>query len=627
MARTIKAPSDERNSYVFTGWYDAPEGGSPVTDFGTVTEDAVYYAHFTVGSVSYPVVLNGNGGSGTPLTDYVCGEGATLPADWTRENAAFAGWYDNEDFEGDPVTEIGGGEAGEKRYWARWSLAAVYDTVTEDFLPDRDTVALENGDEVRLIFGVGQQTDPENWLRDGEDRYHMTVTENIEIPKPEERGEYLFAGWDVTDAGGEKTFVAQWLNTQMMVPEELTGQIMEIGSGLQDYAKSTLAELNGQRAASDSDRIQELNVVMTVNAYSEEEVTAVSSENREIRSIADIADGRTLIAYDITIQQTITVMNWDGSTWTVRQEEPTAIRDTGSPITVRVPFDFTGKEDVKTYRFHDTADEFSDTPSPIGEFCTEERGESALDIHARLFSTYAIGYRDAATPLTPGRRAPASPKETGVEEVLNTEDHILCIRGCPDGEVKPGDSITRAETAMFFFRLLKDRNTEAQNDYPDVRLGAWYAEAVRTLTGTGIITGYPDGTFRGDRAITRAEFTAIAMRFAHVTEGVCSFTDVADTFWAKGLIASAAACGWITGCPDGTFRPEQTITRAEAAAIVNRMLGRNADEDYADRNFSSLVQFPDLQDRSRWYFYHMIEATNAHRYTPSENGEIWCDVG
>lgn len=220
-------------------------------------------------------------------------------------------------------------------------------------------------------------------------------------------------------------------------------------------------------------------------------------------------------------------------------------------------------------------------------------------------------------------RVPESPEVTGTNKLLNTGDHILYLIGYPDGSVQPMGNITRAEVCMAFYRLLKNQNVETTVSYPDVKDGAWFAEAVKVISTLNIANGYPDGTFKPNQAITRAEFTAIATRFAEAKGGDVTFKDVPADYWAKDNIATAAAYGWINGYEDGTYRPANLITRAEAATIINHMLGREADGAFADANKTSLEQFTDLQDNSMWYYYDMVEATNAHDFTKSAGSEIW----
>ena len=219
---------------------------------------------------------------------------------------------------------------------------------------------------------------------------------------------------------------------------------------------------------------------------------------------------------------------------------------------------------------------------------------------------------------------------------LNTVDHYAYIVGYPEDYVtgqptedesrwpiKPQANITRAEVATIFFRLLTDEARDqfwmTTNDFPDVAADAWYNNAISTMVNAGIIQGYEDGTFRPNDNITRAEFAAIASRFMSsgydVEEDL--FTDISG-HWARENINDAAMTKWINGYPDGTFLPDNDITRAEAVTLVNNVLRRAPD---ADHMLDSMIKWPDNMDTSAWYYEAMQEATNSHDYDMFEGAE------
>ena len=215
------------------------------------------------------------------------------------------------------------------------------------------------------------------------------------------------------------------------------------------------------------------------------------------------------------------------------------------------------------------------------------------------------------------------PDETGVSDWLNTDDHIAYMSGYPEGDFRPDVDMTRAEAAQMFYNLLLDKDTAAEATFSDVPANAWYAEAVNALASIGVIEGIGDNQYAPDRAITRAEFTAIAMRFADLeTGGENIFSDVAENAWYYDYVVGSIQYGWINGYPDGTFRPENTISRVEVTTIVNRMLGRSADEDFVDSHADELRQFTDVND-SHWGYYNIMEAANAHDFTMENNTENW----
>ena len=209
---------------------------------------------------------------------------------------------------------------------------------------------------------------------------------------------------------------------------------------------------------------------------------------------------------------------------------------------------------------------------------------------------------------------------------LNGDDHVAYVHGYTDGTVKPSSNVTRAETAMMLYRLLTEsRRNEIQtasNSFSDVSADDWYNESVSTMANGKYITGYPDGTFGGNKNITRAEFVAMLVRFIGVQNENCCFTDVSRDHWAYGCIATATKAGWIGGYADGTFKPEQPITRAEAMTIINRVLNRGVNEKSELMNFRV---WPD-NDPSAWYYYEVIEASNEHEYTGSRPSENWTSL-
>ena len=217
---------------------------------------------------------------------------------------------------------------------------------------------------------------------------------------------------------------------------------------------------------------------------------------------------------------------------------------------------------------------------------------------------------------------PADPDDTGVSDLLNTEDHIQYLFGYPDGTFGPENNMTRAEVAQMFYNLLLDQDVEITKTFDDVPANAWYAKAVNTLASLDIISGVGDNKFEPERSITRAEFTAMAMKFAvGGEEGENIFSDVDENDWFYDAVVNSIQYGWIHGYGDGTFRPNNPITRAEVTAIVNNMLGRAADEDFVDEHAEELTQFSDIE--KHWAYYHIVEATNDHDYTKPSSGENW----
>lgn len=213
---------------------------------------------------------------------------------------------------------------------------------------------------------------------------------------------------------------------------------------------------------------------------------------------------------------------------------------------------------------------------------------------------------------------------------LNTTDHFAYIVGYGNGEVRPQNNITRAEVATIFFRLLtddvRDENLTKTNRYSDVTRADWYNTAVSTLSSMGIITGYPDGTFRPNAAITRAEFAAITARFDNDGDKTAAkFSDIA-THWAKDEISIAYNNGWINGYPNGTFGPQRDITRAETMTLVNRVLNRQPETE--DDLLPNMTVWTDNANPNAWYYLAVQEATNSHYYKFKTNSkyEKWTEL-
>ncbi|MGG6314288.1 S-layer homology domain-containing protein [Paenibacillus macerans] len=222
------------------------------------------------------------------------------------------------------------------------------------------------------------------------------------------------------------------------------------------------------------------------------------------------------------------------------------------------------------------------------------------------------------TPLPP---LPAVPP------TLDTENHYDYIHGYPDGTVKPLNNITREEVATIFYRLLDDESRSAYlksgTALSDVEATRWSNKYISTMENAGVVTGYPNGTFKPGQYITRAEFAAIASRFDKLDERQNGMFSDIQGHWAEKYIASAANKGWINGYTDGTFKPDQYITRAEAAKFINSVLNRKVDKDGIHEDAK---MWPD-NIYGMWYYYEILEATNHHEYSREEPGvEVWQEV-
>lgn len=229
--------------------------------------------------------------------------------------------------------------------------------------------------------------------------------------------------------------------------------------------------------------------------------------------------------------------------------------------------------------------------------------------------------RRPSTPSTPAKPDETKPTLAPIPEMLNGEDHYAYLLGYEDGTVRPNGSISRAEVATVLFRLLKDdvrmQNLTKDNAYSDVSDTAWYAAAVSTLSKMGVISGYPDGTFRPNAPITRAEFAAMIARFDETAKSADTpFTDISG-HWAENAIGKAYGNGWVEGSSKTVFCPESNLTRAETATLLNRVLHRLPEKE--SDLLANQIAWPDNPE-TFWGYLAIQEATNSHEYERKADG-------
>ncbi len=208
---------------------------------------------------------------------------------------------------------------------------------------------------------------------------------------------------------------------------------------------------------------------------------------------------------------------------------------------------------------------------------------------------------------------------------LNRDDHFAFLVGYPGGTFGPERNMTRAEVTTMFARLLTEKlqpDKSYPNTFTDVPGKHWAANYIGYMQQFGIVTGFQDGSFRPDEPVTRAQFAAIASRFEKLTAGTKSFTDVPGTHWAAKYVNFAATRGWVNGYADGSFRPENPIIRTEVAAVTCRLLERSADQSYIRAHLSELNHFRDMTE-GHWAYWYVMEAANGHDYTKTGGSETW----
>ncbi len=344
-------------------------------------------------------------------------------------------------------------------------------------------------------------------------------------------------------------------------------------------------------------------------------------------AIANVADSVLTVKFQAT----------DANYYTVTGEATVTINPATITVTADAKTKYVGNTDpALTYTYTNGVN--SEVPlfsGALSRVTGEAKGTYAINQNTLAFadntatgflaSNYNLVYVSANLTI----KSKSSPNPTPTPLALEKEDHFAYIKGYPDGNVRPEGQITREEVATIFYRLLVDDVREAyfteSNSFSDVAADRWSNNAISTLAACGIVTGYPDGTFQPDEPITRAEFAAIASRFDELSyTGEDKFSDIAD-HWAATYINSSSEKGWIKGYEDGTFRPDNYITRAESVTLINRVLERLVDEDGL---LPDAKYWPDITN-SDWFYYDILEATNSHDYyerDKSSDPEEWTKI-
>lgn len=450
-----------------------------------------------------------------------------------------------------------------------------------------------------------------------------------QLPTAKKEG-YTFNGWFTEETGGTQvendtvvktdgnhSLYAKWTKLGNAKEEQkvngLTGVIV---GNLQSEADSYLERMGINRF---------VKVLMTVSnvdeSNGEEHIkTGVDS----VKAIAQDSNITIGLYLDMIIEKYFKVNEADN--WT----HDGLITKTNDliEVTVSIPENIQDKSSYVVYRYHvdpvdnvGHVDTITSTPNADGEYIVLDKSNWTLKLHVLKFSVYGIGY---VTPNNSPNGGGGGTVES--KPALNKEDHFAYMLGYPDNTFRPENNMTRAEAAVMFSRLMVKKmeiDKQYTSNFTDIRGNEWYANAIGYMEGTGIIKGYENNTFRPDALITRAEFAALASGFDNLSTGISNvFSDVDDANWAKDYISSASAKGWVKGYTDGTFKPENYITRAEVVTLVNRMLNRAGDKMYIDTNKNGVKQYIDLNN-SHWAYYNIAEASNAHLFQIVSTLEAW----
>jgi uncharacterized repeat protein (TIGR02543 family) len=356
----------------------------------------------------------------------------------------------------------------------------------------------------------------------------------------------------------------------------------------------------------------------------------------DAQKIKSISDGQQISFYiDYKVRKSL----YDRFDQKIGVDEPLYELPRNIQIVFPLPDGLVGKA-INVFRVHNgIPQQLSSDPTQPEYFSVDGK---YIALHVSKFSTYAIGLavstpeptqEPTPVPVPTPTPVPVDPPAVpvtdipteafkAVTKVLNTDDHFLYTVGYPDGQWKPRNSVTRAETAMMLYRLLRVKSAPGNNTLSDITQGDWYYSAVTTLANLNIVNGYPDRAFRPNNPITRAEFVSMMERFAQIDTAGKPFSDVPSSHWASANILRASAYGWLEGYPDHTFKPDQFISRAEAVTIINKMLKRTADRNFIKNEANHITLFPDVSPAD-WAFQAIVESTNSHEYTETDTGETW----
>lgn len=423
----------------------------------------------------------------------------------------------------------------------------------------------------------------------------------------------------LTFTGGEATYYIQAGETLTLsdLPVGTQWTVTETAQLDSKYWR-TAYKVNGQDATTVSDEISaanETDAVIITNTYDPNGGEIVPGGTGALSISKEIGEG---IDPDTTFDFLIEVNGASGSYDATQNGTASSVTFTDGKATVQLKGGETllikGLPDAALYTIQETTTGY--TVAKTGDTGTLSGGQTAT----AHFTNTKSGSGENPKPNPEPAPEPGDGGNGGTP-ALNRRDHYAYIIGYPDGDVHPQGNITRAEVATIFFRLLRDpvrtQYWSQTNDYPDVAFNKWYNNAISTLSNMGIICGYPDGSFRPDAPITRAELTKIAASFfsdprvAATYDG--RFSDVHGAEWYISYLMTALEEGLIEGYPDGSFRPNRLITRAETCTIVNRTLGRKPEKDHLLPE-SDMINWPDNINRNIWYYAQMQEATNSHDY-------------
>ena len=671
---TDMTPVDE-NEYKATGTWDI----LPNTNADGISETGNYVYTYTFPqkdkcTVTYHWVSTENPDSAALPPQETVPEGTPHPVATVArvEDWAFSGWYDNEACTGDLVGEVKYSSTDPTiDLYGKWTHKECYVTFLADYA---DYMMPERGS-----LNVGGQTVSEYKVPVSYGSTLQNAVKSLPTPVSGSENQWFFKSWDLKEDGSEKIFytdlevlnmpvrsdlifVAQWWP---IVTFDANGGAWSSGEAMH-YVK---IQTDTEKVAAESTPVR--NGYTFLGWY-----TAADGGDRADFE-KEVYGPKTLYAHwakNAAVTFRIVNGTWSGgaaedktvSVVLYPQADGTASGTLDASYVPQIMLPAPGYENIAggweqtpntdpngitgdvtyVYRFGSTGGGSSSGHSTRytlhyesngGTAYKDERYSSGTKVTldktpTRESYTFTGWYADKAltqkitsVTMNSDKTVYAGWEATGVPDKLNGDDHFAYVIGYPDGKVHPEGNISRAETAMIFFRLLKadirDGNLTADNDFSDVSDGQWHNKAVSTMAKLGIVKGRRADRFNPDASITRAEFAAICARFnTKPVENSGSFSDISG-HWAENEIERAAAFGWISGYPDGTFHPDARITRAEAMTMINRVLCRMPQSE--SNLLDSMVTWPDNKP-SDWHYLAVQEATNSHDFDrQGEVGESW----
>ena len=661
------------DGYQTTGTWDI----RPNTDPNGISETGNYVYTYTFpplnkSTVTYHWVSTENPDSAALPPQAIVTEDTLYPVatvdpvkDWT-----FSGWYDNEACTGDPVTEVTCSSADQTiDLYGKWTHKECYVTFLADYadymMPERGSLNVGlpktvSKYEVPVPYGSTLQN----------------ARKSLPTPVPGGENKWFFKSWDLEEDGSEKifytdlevlnmpvrsnlTFVAQWWPIvtfdanggawrrdetmhYVKITDKVAAESTPVRNGYTFLGWYTAAD-GGDRANFEDEvygpktlyahwaknaavTFRIVNGTWSGGAAEDKTVTVV------LYPQADGTASGTLDASYVP-QIMLPAPGYENTAGGWEQTPNTDPNGITGDVTYVYRFGSTGGGSSSGHSTRYTLHYESNGGTAYkDERCSSGTKVTLGKTPTRESYTFTGWYADKAltqkitsVTMNSDKTVYAGWEATGVPDKLNGDDHFAYVIGYPDGKVHPEGNISRAETATIFFRLLKsdirDGNLTADNGFSDVSDGQWHNKAISTMAKLGIVKGRRADRFDPDASITRAEFAAICARFnTKPVENSGSFSDISG-HWAENEIERAAAFGWISGYPDGTFRPDARITRAEAMTMINRVLCRmpQSESDLLD----NMVTWPDNKP-SDWHYLAVQEATNSHDFDrQGEVGESW----